>query len=265
MKPEVFLACHSVFSREELATVLRGRGRTDATVDSHLTRWRRQGRIARVKPGVFLRLDKADQPQGVSPDYYALASRMAPDAVLGYHTALEVHGMAHSVFERFTFLTWTKTRDTTFLGRRFVPVRPRAPLRLLDAGRALVEQLERRGVAIRVTNIDRTVVDVLDRPDLSGGVEEVWRSLAGVPAVDPEALDRYVSLAGNRTLAAKLGFFLETRREELAVPDALLVRLRTRIPRAPVFMDRRRKGRLVARWALIVPLLLLEQGDGAWS
>jgi len=265
MKPDTFLARNAVFSREEFTSALRGRGLAGSTVDSHLTRWRRQGRIARVKPGVFFRVDVAGQSQDTSPDYLALASRMAPDAVLGYHTALEVHGMAQSVFERFTFLTWTKARPTSFLGRRFVPVRPKASLRPLDAGSAWVERAERRGVGMRVTNIERTLADVLDRPDLSGGFDEVWRSLAGVPAIDPDALERYVSLLASRTLAAKVGYFLETRREELAVPDGLLDRLRTRIPRAPVFMDRRRKGRLVARWALIVPSRLVDNDEGAWS
>ena len=262
MKPEAFLAGHAVFAREELATVLRRRGRTDATLDSHLTRWRRQGRIARVKPGVFLRLAAATGPAPV-PDFVAIASRMAPDAVLAYHTALEVHGVAQSAFERLTFLTWTKARPASFRGRRFTPVRPRASLLAAEGGKAWVERADRGGIEIRVTTIERTVADVLDRSELAGGIEEVWRSLHAIPALDPRALEEYVVLLGSRTLAAKVGFFLESRRDELVIPQAALERLRTRIPRAPVFMDRRRKGRLVARWALIVPQDLLERGDGA--
>lgn len=261
MKPEVFLAGHGVFSREEFAAVLRGKGRTDATVDSHLARWRRQGRIARVKPGVFLRLAASANVRDLGPDFLSLASRMAPDAVLGYHTALEAHGVAQSVFERLTFLTWTKTRPTTFRGRRFMPVRPRVSLLAADGGEAWVEKADRSGVEIRVTTIERTVADVLDRPDLAGGTEEVWRSLHGIPALDATALERYVVLLGNRTLAAKVGFFIESRRDELVIAPAFLERLRLRIPRAPVFMDRCRKGRLVARWALIVPPVLLDGGD----
>jgi predicted transcriptional regulator of viral defense system len=261
MKPEVFLTSHSVFSREELATVLRRRGRTEGTLNSHLTRWRRQGRIARVKPGVFVRLDASTDPNGTGADYLALTSRMAPDAVLGYHTALEVHGVAQSVFERFTFLTWTTTRATSFLGRRFVPVRPRARLLTAGGGAAWIERAERGGVEVRVTTIERTIADVLDRPDLAGGTEEVWRSLHGIPAIDPDALERYVEVLQNRTLAAKIGYFLDSRRDELVVSSALLERLRVRIPRAPVFMDRSRKGRLVGRWALIVPPAFLEDDD----
>lgn len=246
MKADLFLATHSVFTRDELAGALRSRGRAEATIASHLARWTRQGRVTRVKRGLFVRA-------GEPVDYPALASRMAPDAAVAYHTALEVHGYAQSVFERLTFVTCTGAKPTTFEGRRFVPVRPRAALRPHDRGDRWIEWVERAGVEIRVTDLERTVVDVLDRPDLAGGVEEVWRSLASVPALDPVSLDLYVTLLGGRTLAAKVGFFLESRREDLVVPTAVLERLQARVPRSPVFMDRRRKGRLVSRWALIVP------------
>src|SRR3990172_4000590 len=114
MKPEVFLATHSLFTREELAAVLRGRAGAP-----HRARWRRQDRIVRVKRGVFVRHDAPGGPNGASPDFIALASRMAPDAAVAYHTALEAHGLAQSLFERLPFVTWTKTRPIRFRGRRF--------------------------------------------------------------------------------------------------------------------------------------------------
>jgi len=261
MKPEAFLANHRLFTRDDLAAVIRGRGRAEATVDSHLARWLRQGRIARVKQGVFVRLDTPNGPNGPLPDFIALASRMAPDAAVAYHTALEAHGYAQSVFERLTFVTWTKTKPCSFRDRRFVPVRPRAPLLTADRGERWIERAERAGVEIRVTTLERTVADVLDRPDLAGGVEEVWRSLRSVPALDLGPLEEYVTLLHSRTLAAKVGFFLDTRREDLVVPPQLLERLRMHLPGAPVFMDRRRRGRLVSRWALIVPPDLLPNGS----
>jgi predicted transcriptional regulator of viral defense system len=178
---------------------------------------------------------------------------MATDAVVGYHTALEAHGVAQSLFERLTFVTWTKARSTSFRGRRFVPVRPRASLVAARRGEPWVERMDRAGLEIHVTTIERTVADVLDRPDLAGGIEETWRSISAVPALDTTALEQYVAALGSATLAARVGFFLEQRREELVVPDTVLDRLRKRIPRAPVFMDRRLKGHLVATWALIVP------------
>jgi len=265
MKPEAFLASHPLFTREEFAAVLRDRGRTRATVDSHLARWHRLGRIIRVKQGVFVRVGAPDGAQESPPDFIAIASRMALDAAVAYHTALEAHGLAQSIFERLTFATWTKTKPSMFQGRRFVPVRPGAPLFAVNHGERWIERVERSGIEIRVTNLERTVVDVLDRPYLAGGVEEVWRSLGSVSALDPGPLEEYVTLVGSRTLAARVGFFLETRREELVVPAGLLERLHGRAAGAPTYMDRRRRGRLVSSWALIVPVGLVrdDRGNGA--
>ncbi len=258
MKPELFLAHHPMFTREEFAERLRARGRAEATVDAHLARWLRRGQITRVKRGVFVRLNEPRGLNGPLPDFIALAARMATDAAVAYHTALEAHGLAQSFFEQLTFVTWTKTKPSSFRDRRFVPVRPRAALFAADRGERWIEKALRAGIEIRVTSLERTVADVLDRLDLAGGVEEVWRSLFAVPALDPGLLEEYVNLIGSRTLTAKVGYFLDSRREELVVPGGLLERLRARIPASPVFMDRRRKGRLVAHWALIVPAGLLE-------
>lgn len=263
MKPELFLNTHRVFTRAELQAALQGRAR--ATVDSHLSRWRRQGRIARVKQGVFVRLDGQEDVTGLLPDFLTLASRMAPDAAAAYHSALEVHGCAQSIFERFTFVTWTKTRATTYLCRRFLPVRPRKQLKAAGGGEHWIERAERAGTELRVTSLERTVADVLDRPALAGGIDEVWRSLASVPALDPDPLLEYAELLGSHTLAARLGFFLDCRRDELVVPGELLERLRTRIPRSPVYLDRGRPGRLVSRWSLFVPEELHPDAGGTWG
>ncbi len=258
MTPERFLARHPVFTLAELRAALPGR--TEDTLASHLTRWRRQGRVERVKRGVFVRRDE-EREGNAPPDLLAVASRMAPDAALAFHTALEAHGCAQSLFERLTFVTWTRTKATTYRGRRFVPVRPRAGIQAKGGGERWIERIERGGVEDRVTSLERTVADVLDRPGLAGGIDEVWRSLLSIPALDPGPLMEYVELLNRPTLAARVGFFLETRRGELAVPASILERLRACIPRSPVYLDRRRGGRLVARWALLVPDELHPTGE----
>ena len=50
------------------------------------------------------------------------------------------------------------------------------PPPLLAKGEAMfgVVRHDRTGVAVRVTNHERTLVDVLDRPELTGSWEEIW-------------------------------------------------------------------------------------------
>lgn len=231
-------------------------------VDSGLKRYLRTGRLGRVKRGVFF-VARPGETAAKSPvDFLLVASRLAPDAVLAYHSALEAHGYAQSVSERLSFLTRTKAKLVVFRGREFVPVTP--PTALLRRGMAdvLTVELERRGLACRVTSLERTAVDVLDRPDLSGGLEEAWRSLSAMPLLDLDDVVEYVKLLGVATLAAKVGLFLERHREQFSAGDDVLRALRRLVPRQPHYLDRSAGGRLVSPWNVIVPAPL---AAGEWE
>jgi predicted transcriptional regulator of viral defense system len=137
---------------------------------------------------------------------------VAPDAVLAYHTALEAHGYAQSVFERLFFLTHRKVKPVTFRGRAFVPVAPPQALQRKRLSNTSTVELERRGLMLRATSVERTAVDVLDRPDLAGGLEEAWRSVSAIPLLDLRGVVEYVRLRELATLAVKVGLFLERYR-----------------------------------------------------
>ena len=102
--------------------------------------------------------------------------------------------------------------------------------------------------------LERTLVDVLDAPTNAGGWEEVWRSLEMVEFFDLDAVTAYTVKLGSALTAARVGFFLEQHRESLMVEDRHLEPLRQLRPRQPRYLDARRKpGKLVASWNLIVP------------
>ena len=251
-----FFAAHPVFSRAELTAHLRThRSGTPKAVDALLRYHVRAGHLLKLRRGLYAVVPAGADP-GASPvDPYLLTSRLAGDAVLGYHTALELHGKAHSVFQEFCFLTGTAPRPFRFRGQRFrAAAFPRKLVRA-DKERFGVETRDRAGLDVAVTGLERTLVDLFDRPDLGGGLEEVWRSLAMVEFFDLEAVTEYAALLGNATTVAKVGFFLEAHRERLMVSDAHLARLRRRRPRQPHYFEKRDagKGRLVAGWNLVVP------------
>jgi predicted transcriptional regulator of viral defense system len=257
-----FFSAHPVFTREEFAQFLRGRQVTSLrTTESHLLRYLTSRRIGRIKRGVYFSAGPGETADRAPLDFLLVASRLAPDAVLAYHTALEAHGYAQSLFERLYFLTTSKTKPVTFRGRHFVPVLPSAPLRRKKKALALSTEVERRGLPCRVTTLERTLVDVLDRPDLAGGLEEVWRSLSSVPLFDLNVVVDYVRLCGQATLAAKVGFFLERRQAALGVPRTVLERLRRMRPKQPHYLDRNLGGRMAPGWNLMVPAPVLA-GDG---
>ena len=260
-----FFERHAVFTVDELDRYLRDRGSCNAnTRNSLLTYHRKQGRILRVRRGLYATVPWAMDAASMTVDPYLVAAKMTEDAVLAYHTALEFHGRAYSAQWQLIYVSAGRSLPLTFQAHDFrgAPVPPP----LLEQGAAMfgVTRHDRSGVALQVTNHERTLVDVLDRPELSGGWEEIWRSLESVEFFDVDQVIAYTRLLGNATTAAKVGFFLEQQREPLMVEAAHLDALRELCPRQPHYLTRGQpKGcRWIKDWNLMIPAEILERSWG---
>ncbi|MCL2648469.1 MAG: hypothetical protein FWD61_15910 [Phycisphaerales bacterium] len=228
----------------------------EALLSYHL----RQGRLLHVRRGLYAVVAPGSDPQTSPVDPYLIAAKMSEDAVLAYHTALEVHGKAHSVFERFFFQSNKLQRPTTFRRRyRFESVLFPKPLREKRKQFFATKTLECSGVEIRVASLERTLVDVLDRPNLGGGWEEIWRSLESVEYFDLDLVVAYTKLLNNRTTAAKVGYYLQQHAEALMVEDRHLAPLRKLRPRQPHYLQRGQSGTLVRDWNLVIPPSLAQR------
>ncbi len=262
MKAQQFVAARPVFRAEEFGEFLAERdSKNIRTRDSLLAHYVKTGRLVRVRRGLYASVPPGRTPETVQPDPFLLASRMTPDAVLAYHTALEFHGRAYSSFHEFTYLTRATSRPAEFRGNTFRGVA--FPKALLEKNRENfeVETADRSGLELRVTGLERTLVDVLDRPALGGGWEEVWRSLESVEYFDLEQVAEYALMLDNATTVAKVGFYLEQHAEQLMVEESALSSLRAHVPKQAHYLDRSAGGpsRLVEGWNLIVPEQILSR------
>jgi predicted transcriptional regulator of viral defense system len=253
---------HPVFTYEEFAAFADRQKHRSVRARQKLLRWyAKKGRILRVRRGLYCTVPPGVDPAKCPVDPLLVAAKLSRDAVLGYHTALEFKGKAHSPHQRFTHLTASKS-SRPFRFRAFSFRGVLHPKRLRDSHSEdfAVERADRSGVSVRVTSLERVLVDMLDRPDLSGGWEEIWRSLGSVEYFDLDRVVEYALLLGNSTTVAKTGFFLERHREALMVEEAHLQSLRQRRPRQPHYMERSagKRGRLVREWNLVVPNEILE-------
>jgi predicted transcriptional regulator of viral defense system len=265
MKLNAFLSQHDVFTVEELDLFLSKEGTGNPnTRKALLSYYRKQGRILPVRRGLYAVVPFGSSPDASPIDLYLLTSKMARDAVLGYHTALEFHGKAYSVYNRIHYLSTQRSLPLKF--RSYEIRRISVPQRLIAKGREMfgVSRHKRSGGELRVSNLERTLVDVLDRPELSGSWEEIWRSLSSIEFFDIEQIIEYVLLLGNATTAAKVGFFLEQHQEDLMVEDNYLKPLRALRPQQPHYLirSRRKHGRWMKKWNLMVPDEILNQSWG---
>jgi len=258
-----FFRRHPVFTSSEFAEYLgKGKRRNVSTRGNLLAYHVNKGHLLRVKRGLYAVVSSGMSPENFPVDPYLLASKMADDAILAYHTALDIHAKSYSVYNRFLFLTERAVRTVPFRNYSFKAVRPPKPLLKKGKSEFGVKSMERSGLEIKVTGLERTLVDLLDKPELGGGWEEIWRSLESVEFYNVDKVVEYTMLLNKATTAAKVGFFLENNRKRLFVTENHLQILKSRKPKKPHYMDKKLKGKLIYDWNLIVPRTVLEKSWG---
>lgn len=260
-----FFSQHAVFTIEELDHFLLSKGSLNLnTRKSLLAYYCKKGRIINIRRGLYAAVPYGSDPSSFPMDPYLLTAKMAKDAILAYNTALNFHGKAYSVNNRLLYISSKKQLNLKF--RQYEIKGIITPSVLSAKGKEMfgVAVFNRSGVELKVTNLERTFVDVLDRPYLSGSWEEIWRSLESIEFFDLDQVITYVFLLENRTTAAKVGFFLEGNRDVLMVEDKYLEKLKELRPKKPHYLSQNRckDCRLVKNWNLMVPLEIL---DKSWE
>ncbi len=263
-RPVDFFARHPVFRHEEFLAAHGASGkRSPQTSASVLKQHLAAGHLLHLRRGLYATVPRGIPPGEAPVDPYLVVSKLAPDAVVAYHAALQFHGKAYSLWRRFHGLSRLRGRPFAFRDLEFVPVQaPLAVRSLPDLGGGIQERPHAGGL-LRISTLERTLADVLDAPHRCGGWEEVWRSLEMVEFFDLDAVIDCARKLGSALTAARVGYFLDQHREPLMVEDRHLEALRALAPSQPRYLDSRREsGKFVARWNLVVPDRVIHR---AWA
>jgi predicted transcriptional regulator of viral defense system len=249
-RPVDFISHHQVFRIEDLeaAYVAMGREKDSAaeTVRYHL----KAGRLFCVRRGVYTRTSAWDP--------WLIASRLTPDAVVSHEGALSFHG--HIELEhQLSFLTALRTEVTRFGEVIYQPLRVEP-----DSLYVEVQELERYGQKLRVTSIERTLVDCLGLFSRSPAPLELFGLFKSTAEfTNPVKMIKVARQLHNRSVCSRLGLFLCGSHRQL--PERELGWLQADSLRTPEYFQRTTRtpqDQLVSRWNLIVPPALLYATTG---
>jgi len=261
-KPRDFFSQNSVFTSQEYAHFMEqekhfGERTQEALLSYHV----KAGNLVRVRRGLFAVVTPGTSPEFFVVDPYLVAAKLVDDAVIGYHSALAFYGKSYSVSHQFCVLTHSRSASILFREDVFRLVLFPKSLREKNQQFFGVKTILHRGCQLRLTGFERTLVDILDRPDLGGGWEEVWRTLESVEYFDLDRVIEYALLLDNATTIALVGFYLEQHQKELRVKDSHLKKLETHRPKQPHYVDKQLKSssKFNSRWNLIIPVEIIEQ------
>ncbi len=250
-------------SRSRLSEVIRSSGDL-VTVDAAcavlgndrvaaaktLARWARQGWLKRLRRGLYAVVPLAARPvDSAVEDAWTLVPRLFSPGYVGGATAAHHWDLTEQLFRSTFVFTARKIRkrELDVHGSPFV-LRHRA-------GRLLfgTKSVWRGTTKVDVSDLHRTIVDMLDDPSTGGGIRQVADCLhayLGNREADPAVLLDYAGRIGNGSIYKRLGFLLEREGKAAATVTAC----RERLTEGAVKLDPGVPSpRLITRWRLWVP------------
>jgi len=195
-----------VFSTQEAEKSL---GWSKADLHAVLFRLVEKGKLIRIKRGLFclvppgLRSLKRGYPQ----NWFLIAKALAGEKpyFISHYSAMQLHGMT------------SESIQTIFMSRleqRRVPKDLRIPIRYVTIPQKRFWGLEEKWVTneekVYVSDLERTILDILDRPDLAGGISEIARGLWLVKNdIHASKLVPYAKRFDSLAAVKRLGFLME--------------------------------------------------------
>lgn len=240
MKFSEYISHNQVFTTSELLDACD----SASAAEEQLRLAVRSGSVERVRRGLLV--SNYGRFEGAPIDPFAVIMAADGDAVVSYHSACTAYGVAHNVSFVLRFRSDRVKSPFSFRGIGYEPCGP-----VGDASSRLLRLGESR---IRVTTREKTIVDCLDKPALSGGVEEAVRCVSAFAYIDPRALLDAVRARGAST-AARAGWLLSCKADDWHIDGAVLNELRGMLGAGPYRFGRpgaERKG-WSAEWRLILP------------
>ena len=224
-------------------------GVTRSAATKLLWRWSRQGWLRRVGPGTYAlaQLDSIDSDQVLDDPWLLVPALYAP-AYVGGWTAAEHWDLTEQLFRPIVVMTTRRVHGKHRLhhGTPFLlcHIHPR---KLFGT-----QPVWRHRTRVPISDVHRTVVDLLDDPAVGGGGQHVADCLAAYfshPARDDESLLRRAELLGNGAVFKRLGFLAE-QHEETALTDACRTQLTNGCAKLDPMLP---CPTLIHRWRLTIP------------
>jgi len=133
---------------------------------------------------------------------YAIGNHLTSDAVIGYWSALNIHGLTEQ-FPNKVYVQTTKNKlNTEIFGvnYQFVKVRPRKMTGIIKTGVGTNQ--------FRITDIEKTIIDCFDLPKYSGGFMELIRAFHKTKLSSMKMIG-YLQAVNNRAATKRIGYLAE--------------------------------------------------------
>lgn len=234
------LAKLSVFSIEDVKRLTGN----EKTAYSLVRRLMNKGLVKKIRQNIYSCVNPATER--VIASRYQIACAVNSTAYISHHTAFEFHGVANQVYYDVYLFSDVKFREFEFDGLTF-----KSLISKFDDG--VIEAKNTEGV--RVTDIERTVIDSIKDYNKIGGLEELLNCLEAVHYLDENKLKKYLEKYNIQALYQKTGFILQNYMQEMQISKSFIDYCNDKIGKSTRYLldGIEDKKYYDDKWKLVVP------------
>jgi len=250
LKGYIELSKLSVFSLPDVENII-GNKKTSYSLINRLTN---KGLVKKVRNNIYSCVNPSTGQ--VVASRYQIACAISSSAYISHHTAFEYYGLANQVYYEVYVSSRTKFRDFEFEGIRYKYVASK-----MDDGVITPKNSD----GIKVTDLERTVIDSIKDFEKIAGFEELINCLSAVPYLNKEKLIVYLDSYNIQALYQKSGFLLEYYMHEKQLSKSFIDYCKNKKGKSIryLFKETNKEGTYNRDWRLVVPdglFNIIEQG-----
>jgi len=205
----------------------------------------RRGLLFRLRRGVYQIIPYEQDASNYLPDWHLAAAGLVKDAYyyIGYYSALQIHQLITQPSLKEQIVVSKQQSPSTIVVQnvtfQFIY---HNPTHFFGATKTWIDNYHQ----VPCSDLEKTIVDCLFRPDYAGGIVEVAKALLTAKRqIQFDKLLRYVQQFGSQAVGKRLGFLLEALDIQTPIIDSLqkhkttsYTLLDTELPKSGPFISR---------------------------
>lgn len=177
---------------------------------------------------------------------YQIACAITDTAYISHHSAFEYYGLANQVFNELYVSSKSKfnTFEYDHITYKYIASR-------MQDG--VVEAKNTTGV--RITDLERTVIDSVNDYNKIAGFEELLNCLEGIHYLDESKLLEYLAINNTQGLYQKVGYLLQYYQKEMQISNDFINYCKGKIGKSRRYLlnEFNQKNIYNNEWKLMVP------------
>lgn len=212
-----------------------------------LARWTQQSWLRRIEPGVYVAapLDALNS-QYVLEDPWILVPALFSPAYIGGRTAAEYWDLTEQIFRDVAVFTSQRVRKKSIIRHGITfSLCHNPPQKMFGT-----QSIWRANTKVLISDVHRTIIDMLDNPAANGGIAHVYDCLLVYlkrPDRDDAKLIDYANRMNNGAIFKRLGFLIEKSKDKSGLAEICNKHLTTGYAKLDTTMT---CPRLISKWRL---------------